>query len=167
MTDVLNKIAQRVVIRHTCNCKYAIAKPVYEAEQHVFTVDGEDFPWYITERGQIVKRIRDDLYLIDIEIIGLDKKTVHTIAIEYLIEDSPAPCIPVIGGREFPWLLSEHPMTLTFGHKMFPILHLAFFAREVDANIEVQDLRDEQLPVYCAGGYLIAPGKYDDMDVST
>lgn len=144
----MKTIAKRVVIRHVCHCDGAIEKPADdEAQEHVFTVDGEEFPWFISQRGQIVKRLFDDLYSVDVEIIQIDKETMKTLPFGW--QD-----FPIIGGREFPWLLTDDVMTLTFGHKVFPTLRLAFLAHEVDANIPIEDLRPDQQSVYCAGGGL-------------
>jgi hypothetical protein len=152
-------IAKTVVIRHVCHCDSAVVEPDDDAaEEHVFTVDGEDFPWFITERGQIVKRLRDDLYSIDVEIVQLDRATLATLPFDYTRteEGCSVPSVPVIGGREFPWALTDDVMTLTFGYKVYPTLHLAFYAREVDANIPIEDLRDNPQDVFCEGGDLIA-----------
>jgi hypothetical protein len=152
------EIAGCVVIRHTCRCDGAVEKTDDDAAtEHVFTVDGEDFPWYISERGPIVKRLRDDLYSIDVEIYELSKSDKECLSFEYRRDDAcSVPYIPVIGGKDFPWLLTADEMTLTFGHKILPMLHLAFFAHEVDANIPVEDCRPDPQDVYCGGGNRIA-----------
>jgi hypothetical protein len=159
--NLLDKIAKTVVIRHVCHCDGAVEKPdCDEAKEHVFDVDGKEFPWFISERGQIVKRLADDLYSVDVEILEIDKDTMKTLPFEYLLDGTNmVPGIPVIGGREFPWLITEDVMTLTFGYKVYPTLRLAFLAHEVDANIPIEDCRTEQKAVFCAGGDLIRGGK--------
>ena len=159
------KRSSHVVIRHVCHCKTAAEPPADEDKiEHVFTIDGEDFPWYISERGQIVTRVMDDLYVVDVEIIELCKEPgehyLYTLDFGYTSDRCSVPNIPVIGGVEFPWLLTDDVMTLTFGHKQFPTLHLKFFAESVDANIPIDDQRaaHRDKEIFRNGGELIAKG---------
>jgi hypothetical protein len=173
--NLLDKIAKTVVIRHVCHCDGAVEKPdCDEAKEHVFDVDGKEFPWFISERGPIVKRLADDLYSVDVEIMLVSKEKrdadgntsrPHHWYLDFgyaTYGGSSVPYIPVINGFEFPWLLIEDGCELRFGHKIVPALHLAFLAHEVDANIPIEDLRrepDEEEAIYCAGGDLIRGGK--------
>jgi len=59
-------IADRVEIRHECDCPSATVRPRGGHPEHVFTVDGVDFPWYITESGPSIARVFDDLYEITV-----------------------------------------------------------------------------------------------------
>lgn len=158
MNSILDKIAKDVVIRHVCHCDTAVERPEGdEPQEHVFTIDGEEFPWLISDRGPVVRQLRDDFYTIDVEIAMVDKMTFDYLA----LGDHCPPVVPVIGGVEFPWLLTDDECHLTFGHKVIPTLRLVFIARNVDANIPIEDCRrgPDDEAIYCAGGDLIADGK--------
>lgn len=160
-------IADTVVIRHICHCDGAIEHPGHdEVTEHVFTVDGEDFPWYVSQRGPIVTQLGDDWYTVDVEIFLLDKGTKESLEFSYWPRSlsqggSSVPYIPVIGGRNFPWTCTDDEITLRFNHKMIPTLHLKFFARSVDAKgIEIEDRRPQwaDRAMYRAGGDLVKDG---------
>lgn len=124
----------------------------------VFTVDGKDFPWYISERGPTLTRLEDDLYTVDVDVILIDKDTHEYLPFAYTAPDRSMPYIPVIDGSPFPWLCNGDGYTLTFGHKDVPILHLVFYAYDVDAQgVDVLDKRTNQDSELCAGGYLVKP----------
>lgn len=152
-----------VVIRHTCTCEGALEHPAHGApHEHVFTVNGEDFPWYISERGQRVTRLADDLYSVDVEIMLLDKQLTdgHHAVLPFGYPTYGIPYVPLIGGQEFPWPLTEDGCQLNFGHKVVPTLHLAFLARSVDTNAGVDDRRRVMSgqDIYRNGGDLIRAG---------
>lgn len=159
MKKVLDKIAKDVVIHHVCHCDTAVEHPEHDdPQEHVFTVDGEDFPWLISERGPVVKRLHDDLYSVDVEIVLVDKATFDYVP---FVNDW-IPVIPIIGGVEFPWLLTEDECHLTFGRKVVPKLRLAFIARHVGANIPIEDCRpghDDEDMIFCSSGDLISGSK--------
>jgi hypothetical protein len=141
-------IAGEVVLRHTCRCDAALEKPADDGhEQHLFLVDGEHFPYLISERGPIVTRLRDDLYTIDVEIIGLSKDVDaegvhHILEITYATDGgNTVPYIPVIAGKPFPWPLTDDGCQLNFSHKMLPKLNLKFYARTVTGNYPIVDGR--------------------------
>jgi len=160
-------IADTVVIRHICKCKDSALHPGHdEVTEHRFDVDGEDFPWYINERGPLVTRVLDDLYVIDLGILLLDKESKKTLKFSYWptrVEDgSSVPFVPVLGDVKFPWTCTDDEMFLRFSHKQIPTVHLRFFARDVDAKgIEVDDQREHwrERAVYRAGGDMIRDGK--------
>lgn len=132
MTSLLDRIAGEVVYRHVCHCENASEVPAEgEPDVHEFTVDGTEFPWYITERGAIITQFRDDLFLIDVEIMLVDTDTKEYLSFGYAAPAASTPYIPVIDGQEFPWLCNDDPMVLTFGHKVHPTLALKFFAHNV------------------------------------
>jgi hypothetical protein len=158
-------IAETVVIRHRCHCTPVAESPEDGTIEHVFTVNGEDFPWYISERGPMVARLADDWYTVDVEILLLDKNPNsegkrETLGFRYW-PTWHVPYIPVIGGREFPWTCTDDEITLRFSHKMIPTLALKFFARSVDAKgIEIEDKRPQWVDraLYRAGGDLVKCG---------
>lgn len=161
----LDQIAGEVLLRHTCHCDDAVEKSApHEHDEHVFQIDGEDFPWFLSARGPIVKRLRDDLYTVDIEIFLLAKEdgAFHYLDFGY----APiygTPFLPVINGEVFPWLLDPNGWELRAGHKRLPEIRLTFYARNVTGNYPIEDSRpddpDDLEAVYCAGGDLIAAGK--------
>ncbi len=171
MTTILDQIAKDVVIKHRCHCKTADEQPADgEPDEHVFTVDGEEFPWFISERGQIVKRLADDLYSIDVEIVGISKDTVldgerpyhRFLEFTYNTYGGHIAYIPTIDGKEFPWLLTEAGCQINFGHKILPRLQLAFLAHNVTGNVPVDDQRVPGQNIYVNGGGFIPAGmKYE------
>jgi hypothetical protein len=64
------KVAETVVIRHRCECATATAPPGEDGEEHVLRIDGVDFPWHISERGPVVKRLAEGSYTVTVEIIA-------------------------------------------------------------------------------------------------
>lgn len=145
--NVLEAIAKDVVID---------GKPSF-----TFTVDGEDFPWLVSERGPKVTRVMDDLYIIDVEILGLSKPPFEILSIGYVNPAAGVPIMPVIDGLEFPWTLTDDDVVLTFGTKRYPTLQLKFYAHSVSGTAEVDDLRMTvaERARWCAGGDLIRDGK--------
>lgn len=155
----LAAIPAEVVIRHTCHCEAAVepAAPG-EPEEHVFTVDGEDFPWPLpAERNPVVTRVADDLYRIALELLLIDNETYEYLSFGYVGPGSRSPFIPVIGGRPFPWTCTADAFQLTFSYKQLPTLRLAFFARHVSGNLPIEDRRHTQA-VYNNAGDLLAAG---------
>jgi hypothetical protein len=72
-------IPDRVVFTHRCHCPGATEPPGEAGVEHVFTIDGAEFPWYIAESGLKVTRLADDFYAIDltvfanhVECVGVD-----------------------------------------------------------------------------------------------
>jgi hypothetical protein len=160
-------IAEKVVIRHLCHCETATEEPgPNDAVEHKFTVDGEDFPWYITARGPQATRLAKDLYAVDVEIMGIckdrnDQGYHEVLGIEYE-RRAGMPYRPVIGGVPFPYTCSDDVMTLQFSSRMIPTLHLKFLARDVDAKgIEIEDRRSDWdgKALYRAGGDRIRDGQ--------
>jgi hypothetical protein len=129
----------------------AIAKHVYinpVKGEFCFTVDGEEFPWYITERGPIVTQVSDNLYTIHVEIFLIDK---NRPASGYdwdlsFTASGYAGRTPHIGDREFPWAITEDGLTFSASCHDLPKLSLAFYAREVevvDHTVYIRDARDK------------------------
>jgi hypothetical protein len=153
-------IAETVVIRHICHCKTATEHPGHdEVTEHMFTVDDQEFPWYISERGPIVARLTDDLYTIDVELLLLDRETKTYLPFSYTSRGvGSVPYVPVIDGQEFPWTCTADEFVLRFSHKQIPSLRLKFYARNVDAKgIAVDDKRltESGRDIHRAGGDLI------------
>lgn len=159
MTDFPH-IPDEVLIRHTCHCDTATNRPHDdEPEIHRFEVDGEPFPWYISEKGPQVTRLADDFWRIDIEILGLAR--IVTEAMLPIGSSGRMGEIPVIGGIAFPWLMTEEGWSMTAGHKQIPTVTLGFLARNVDTNTPVTDLREQwaDRAIWANGGDCWKPGK--------
>ena len=141
MSVAIDAIAAEVVIRHICHCEGSTETPETHAlTEHVFMVDGKDFPWYISERGPTVTRVDDELYTVDVDVILTDKETHQFLSFGYTGPNSSVPYIPVINGSPFPWLCNDAGYTLTFGSKELPLLRVAFYAHNVDARgIDIQE----------------------------
>lgn len=134
---------------------------VIKTDKYAFIVDGEDFPWWLSERGPIVTQVHDDLYTVDVEICLLDKTDDYHAILSFTYNDYrglSVPNIPIIGGKDFPWLLTTDGCQLNFGHKIIPLLKLTFFARNVTSDGVIIDrrVRDD---IYCNGGNLIMEGE--------
>lgn len=139
---------------------------VVKTDPYSFMVDGDEFPWWLSQRGPLVERVSDGLYTVDVEICLLDKNE-HPgvfphpyLAFGYLAHASSVPNIPLIAGEEFPWLLTGDGWTLTCGHKQMPKLRVSFYALNVSGDVEIADRRSEFVgeDIYCNGGDLIRQG---------
>lgn len=106
----------------------------------LFEVDGEKFPFYISQRGPIVDRLADDLYTVDIEIFAMDCETKRNVPVtqqEYMS------CQPVINGWEFPWFTTVDGWTMRCSSRTIPTVCLAFLARDVNGDHPVIDKRPD------------------------
>lgn len=119
-----------------------------------FDVDGKDFPWYISERGPIVTQVDDELFTVGVEIFLIDRDTHDDLTFDY---GSPRSGFnpPILGGREFPWLLTEDECVFTFASKVLPTLRLKFFAEKVTGDWPVDDQREKTGDVYATQGVLM------------
>ena len=68
------RLAGLIKIRHRCDCPTATEPPGEDGIEHVFTIDGEPFPWYITEAGPRVRLLEgthqtDPVYGVTVEIV--------------------------------------------------------------------------------------------------
>lgn len=127
---------------------------------YMFTVDGVRFPWYVSERGPLITRVANDLYIVDVEVFLMGNEDQKLV--EFALKSSDpdvwaVPYVPLLGGVEFPWLITDDEMVLRFSHKQLPALSVRFYAHDVDTNLDVTDERRDG-DVYCAGGWLIASG---------
>lgn len=106
-----------------------------------FSVDGEPFPWWVSEEGPSFKKLATDLYLVKVRIIAT-----HT-PMDDLAEgfshgglpsgeDWPQ---PVILGIEFPWLISEDGFIYrSQGCKDIPTVELGFFTESVEGVSRIE-----------------------------
>jgi hypothetical protein len=63
------KLAHTIKIRHACDCDTALQPPAEDGTtEHTFEIDGQPFPWYISEAGPAVRQI-GALYEVTVSII--------------------------------------------------------------------------------------------------
>ena len=138
-----------------------------EHTEYHFLVDGGEFPWFISERGAVIKRLADDMYTVGVEIFLIDKNEHEGVfrhpylPFGYTADGGVSvPNIPVIDGTEFPWLMTEDGWQLSCGHKTLPTLKLTFFAHHVSGDCEIDDQRKALSgeDIFCNGGHLIGAG---------
>jgi hypothetical protein len=84
-----------------------------------FTVDGDPFPWFITEDGPRATRFRDDLYAVHVTVIAQDSFACTGIQAS-----------PVINGIMFPWYLTEDGYTFKTRRGDIPTVELSFFTKD-------------------------------------
>lgn len=127
-------VAGAIVYRHACHCSNANRPPAPEEEvEHRFDVDGEPFPWYITEAGARFTK-QGEAYLVEVDIIPIEAGGNHDlldITISYWRRQ------PRIGDRAFPWAILDGSIRVDVLDGSFPVLHLVFLANEVDTDGDV------------------------------
>lgn len=108
-------------------------------------VDGKPFPWFISERGAVAKRVADDLFEVSIEIVGIAKliegddfKAGDWLSLGL---EGYAGRYLMIGGSEFPWAITEDGVTIRASRKLYPTVTLSFFAKSVDSTQDIEDAR--------------------------
>lgn len=137
---MIPKIPDQVYIRHNCDCATSTEPPSPDGKVHAFKVDGQDFPWFISERGPQVSKLADDFYTIDVEILGVNKKRNDKGECNYLEVGFRPYLQPVIGDVTFPWTITEDGWRFSVARTQLPIVHLAFFAHSVDVQgVDVDD----------------------------
>lgn len=144
-------IAGRVVYRHLCRCEHA-SRPLDPGEEveHRFDVDGEPFPWYITEDGARFTR-RGELYLVEVDILPV--KPVGHRDDEFAITVRTRRA-PLLNGEPFPWATLAGSIRVDAPDDSFPVLHLTFLANNVDTdgNVTIDaEIVDDEAPE--EGGY--------------
>jgi hypothetical protein len=154
-TRLMDLIPDRVVIMgHEGECPQGCG----EHTEHSFTVDGKPFPWRLANGGvKSIRRLMDDLYVITVELLLFRPEDGYLSFSYRSPHPSSPPCLPLIDGDDFPYLLDASGCELSFGHKQLPSLRLGFFARDVDGNMPVEDQRAGR-EVICNGGDILAEG---------
>lgn len=132
------KIVDSVVYRHHCDCPNA-NQPLAEGEEkeHRFELDGVEFPWYITEEGARFTRLAKDLYSVRVEIYLVDMETKDTLTFSSTGYNGHA---PVLGGVEFPWMLTSSGYTYTSSAETLPLLTLSFLVHNVDTDGDIANM---------------------------
>jgi len=129
------KIADTIVYRHACECVNANQAPGDAGVEHRFDVDGQPFPWLLTEDGATFTRLADDLYLCHIHIVLVRQADMAWLTFSHENQD-PA---PMLGDTPFPWWISEDGFTYRASKKTIPTLELSFLAVSVDTDGEIHD----------------------------
>jgi hypothetical protein len=146
----MSELAKSVVYRHPCHCASASRAPeAGEDEEHRFDVDGQPFPWHITERGPAFSQLPNGLYVVRLEMFCIPKDASGLGSFAQVHGHAP-----VIGGLEFPWWITEAGLMYRASRKELATVQLGFFAESVDADCEIGGVGGE----YEMGGNLIAHG---------
>lgn len=151
-------LAGRIVYRHACDCKWANA-PLDDGEdaEHRFDVDGQPFPWHISEDGARFTRLLDDFYRVDVDILPIlrakpdnklptggrlyrDARTKEEARSEEVRDSRDGGLF--IAGVEFPWVIAEDGIAYTRSRTTVATITLSFFAESVDTDGEVTDERE-------------------------
>ncbi len=126
--------AASVVYRDPCHCDSA--RPPGEESEHRFDVDGEPFPWLITEEGaRFSQPVDSDLVLVSVTMFTVAQCSREFVEFSH---DGGFGQL-VLGGFQFPWTLTG-PVTYhvpTGGD--LPTVELTFvaLAAGVDVDCEV------------------------------
>jgi hypothetical protein len=65
----MSELARTVTVHHICHCDAATEHPTDgEDVEHLFTIDGVEFPWHISDTGPVIVRLINDLYKVTVEI---------------------------------------------------------------------------------------------------
>lgn len=105
---------------------------IIDRDSHTFTVDGEKFPWFISEAGPSAMKLADDLYAVKVEIFahqGFDNQ---------MSEASPIFQQPMIAGIVFPWFITRDGVEYAHRGGGIPVVTLSFLTRSV-SGAEVED----------------------------
>jgi len=133
-----------------------------DSKTYKFLVDGEKFPWHISEVGPSIRRLMDDLYAIKVEmLVTIDEKKGGIYQ-----KDLFSP--PRLGGIGFSWPITEEGFVYRCRGKYVPTLTLEFFARDVSTDIEILDERDiyEPRDVQSLSGDLYKAGTEDELSAN-
>ena len=134
--------ARTVVYRHPCDCDSA-SRPLGPGEkpEHRFEVDGEPFPWHITEDGARFRKHTSGLYQVSCTVIPLDRTNNELLRV--IVDTDQPVTFECIDGtrREFPWHITG-PMFISAGDRDIPLIALTFIAEDVDTDTEVADDQD-------------------------
>ncbi|MDV7192602.1 hypothetical protein [Mycolicibacterium fortuitum] len=125
-------IARTVVYRHTCDCANTNRQLMPgEEPEHRFDVDGEPFPWYITEDGATFHRTATGLYLVAVRILPIEAATGKLVEFRHHVHGAPQ-----LGDREFPWAIA-YPISWQSDEPGYGVLELMFAANDVDTDGEI------------------------------
>ena len=134
------QIAKTVVYRHRCHCDNANVVPGEgEADEHRFDVDGEPFPWLITEDGATFSK-RGDIYMVTLSVLPMlaDPQARGSRIERFTV---PEYNVPLIGTRLFPWALTGS-YSIAVEPEGIPVLTLTFLAEDLDTDGDVTEIVD-------------------------
>lgn len=133
-----------------------------------FKVDGESFPWLLSEEGPTARKVSDDLYLVRVTILvvslageGMPETFVH----EWENADLNIGWgQPTIQGIKFPWLISEDGILYRSpGSTDIPTVELEFFAEHVEGMEVIDGVSPEDGKVRSAEGRVIHRAEVADV----
>jgi hypothetical protein len=113
---------------------------------YLFEVDGEDFPWFITEQGVLgVTQLLDNLFAVKVEIVCIakdpkTKKPSESWDMEVRTGGYNGRRL-FLDDVEFPWVIAEDGIMVKSGRTIAHTAILSFLARDVDCSGFVEDAR--------------------------
>ncbi|MCG5431222.1 hypothetical protein LV457_02820 [Mycobacterium sp. MYCO198283] len=137
--------ARTVVYRHPCDCPTA-SRPLREGEhaEHRFDVDGEPFPWHITEDGATFAKHPTGVYLITVTVLAIERSNRQPVQFAQSWWNDRSRWF-TLGGRPFPWAVAG-PITYRVDPHSIGQLELTFIAEDVDADVAIPDLDEVTVP---------------------
>lgn len=134
-----------------------------QAPTHAFVVDGKTFPYLLSMTGPVVIRVSDELFKISLEILLYSQDERSALSIGYAADSVGlySPNIPIIDGKDFPWVCDDSGFKVSFSHKQIPTLTLTMYARSVVGDYPIVDVRPPKSELWTQygsmiGGYLVA-----------
>lgn len=115
----------------------------YRSTQFQFDVDGQPFPWHITDHGATFTN-HSGIYLAHITLIPMRRDTGQYVTLQLAL-DQPL----LLDGQPFPWAIADTGITIEQKHVHdFPLLTLDLLAHHLDTDtdvtIDVDILDDDQ-----------------------
>lgn len=133
------RVAGLVVYRHPCDCGSA-SRSLGEGEtaEHRFDVDGEPFPFFISEDGPSFTRLWDDLFRVDVTVYPVLAPGGDWVVVR--VDEGLVPSL-LIGGVRFPWAIADDGLTITVSRREMARVRLGFFCERLDTDGAVVDER--------------------------
>jgi hypothetical protein len=116
-------------------------------------VDGRPFPWHIDERGPRFTRLLDDLYRVDLTVLCVRRDRSDDSG-SYETFDDSFYGRPIIAGLPFPWEITSEGVSYNRSRTTIATVRLAFFAKDVDTDGEVFDVRRHDHTIHGLNGDL-------------
>lgn len=143
------RIANTVVYRHPCDCEHA-SRPLADGEhaEHRFDVDGEPFPWHISEEGATFAEAAAGGYvLVAVRLLPLARSNNEWLRVVLgVAPETPLTFEHVDGTRRpFPWAILAGTLSIDYTEDL-PVVSLTFIAEHVDVDAEVTPLEDTATP---------------------
>lgn len=121
--------ARTIVYRHACDCPTASTPLQIEGEpEHRLDVDGEPFPWLITDTGATFRRLNP---LTSVHVCTVTIMDIHPVTKEFIPIRMDSGW-PEIGGKPFPWQIFDFIVSVNERHQF--AIEITFLAEHVDTD---------------------------------